>query len=451
MPYYRHEKDSAPETGEDFDTRQGAMANWDKANERITFVPTSDEKRAWRQREQRRFEDGTYVEVPWTTHIYPDHYVHLSVKAPGLIAYTASEEKGRDDKQTQMRPGKYLEQFYSQQAISERCAAMGWSDDYKDSFFNSFCPERIAEYIAQCQSEFVQLQFAATPDEIEQVYLHGPESCMAHPATHFSSSVHPVRVYGNSDLQVAYLGDSKKFVSARAVVWPEKKICGSTYGSVQVLEQLLANAGYKNGSFYGARIRAIPEDGGGYVMPYLDVADSVSLERGWFVLGKGDHDVKGTNGLLEQRSMCEREDCDNYAEDGGSYCYNCRSEMWTCHTCGEENFGDDGRYKLYIRGYLGNPRMIYACESCRDAGSRDCRCCDESYVEAEYSWSVQQQRLADGTDVICVACDEAEAKKCDHCYGWHTPKDEPCAERLAYEEKADELAEDKMAWEGAAL
>jgi hypothetical protein len=453
MPYYRHEKDSEPDTGEEFATRQEAMTNWDKVNERITFVPTEVEKLAWRQREQNRFYDGTYVEVPWNTDLYRDHYVHLSVKAPGLIAYTASEEKGRDDKQTQMRPGKYLEQFYSMEAIEKRCIEHGWAENnyYKDVYQGMFTPEQVADYITRCQSEFVQLQFAATPDEIEQVYLHGPESCMSHPLSHYSSSEHPVRVYGDSDLQVAYLGDlKKKCISARAVVWPERKVYGSTYGTEQVLAQLLETAGFKRGSFRGAKIRAIPDDNS-YIMPYLDVADLASLRGQWFVLDEGDYGVKNTNGLLEESFYCQHDNCDSRVDGEDQYCYSCLQERWTCHFCGEESFDEDGRYELTIRGYYGDGRHVWACESCRDDKTSDCKCCDESFVEAEYPWSVQRRRLTDGITDVCAGCEQNGATKCEHCRGWHLPEDDLCEERLAYEEAADERAEANMVWEGAAL
>lgn len=118
---------------------------------------------------------------------------------------------------------------------------------------------------------------AYTPDEIEWVYALGPKSSMTFPPSWFNSDgIHPVRVYGAGDLALAYLlecdsvAKTKIFV-ARAVVWPEKKICSSIYGEEKnMLAYLLLMSGYSLGALYGARLRKVQLANGGYVIPFID-------------------------------------------------------------------------------------------------------------------------------------------------------------------------------------
>src|SRR4051812_41156590 len=63
----------------------------------------------WRERETKRFRDKTYTQVPWTGRWrdnYPDHFVHVSKKELGKVAFTEDEEKGLLNRKTRMRPGR---------------------------------------------------------------------------------------------------------------------------------------------------------------------------------------------------------------------------------------------------------------------------------------------------------------------------------------------------------
>jgi hypothetical protein len=137
----------------------------------------------WQTREQGRLLCGLYQPVPWADKLpaIAGHYVHLSTENSCLVAYTQDADRGAKDIQTSIKPGRYLTRFY---------------------------PDLASHVIRDLQSgvhRSANLQFAVTPDEIERVYLDGPCSCMSRPASSYDSHCHPVRVYGDSDLRLAYV------------------------------------------------------------------------------------------------------------------------------------------------------------------------------------------------------------------------------------------------------
>lgn len=205
---------------------------------------------SWQLREELRFANGDYQPVPWTSILAPisEHYVHISVDAPELVAFTMNPDKGRQDIQTPIKPARYLHRFYPELA------------------------DHVVRDLASRLEKSVPLRFATTADEIEQVYVTGPTSCMSKDEGDYESSCHPVRVYGGSDLQLAYITNDDGEPIGRALVWPEKKRFGRPYGHERLLEQQLARAGFTRGSLAGARIRRITDGNNNdfVVMPYLD-------------------------------------------------------------------------------------------------------------------------------------------------------------------------------------
>lgn len=115
--------------------------------------------------------------------------------------------------------------------------------------------------------------FATTADEIEKVYRNGPSSCMSHATSDYSTAgVHPTRAYAGHGLAVAALPNRKvkgKW-SQRALVWPEKKVYSTIYGTGK-LEDFLKALGYTAGSFHGAKMSKLWVEGSdAIVMPWLD-------------------------------------------------------------------------------------------------------------------------------------------------------------------------------------
>jgi hypothetical protein len=434
MPYYLHAKDTEPIAWSDdkFLTRPDAMTAFDPAKHKITYLPTTDESWAWQQRERDRFTDGKYSPVPWAgdggvyCEHYPDHFAHISVKTPGLIAYTKDPEHGYLDKQTALRPGKYLEKYYR----------------------DHFTREDIAEYIKRCDASHLELKFATSTDDIVRLYIGGPRSCMAHwgdvddcivcgkykdddePLGHydFKSSIHPCSVYGDSDLAVAYYGDLDH-ASARCVVWTEKKIYSvhhsGAYGS-DVIYRLLENAGYtpgRNGSFFGAKIQAI-RSGNTYVMPYIDnesSAGAIVIEgKTWLQIGLSGLACCTTSGLGSQTAYAVPDDdededtfycdrcestCSNDDYGGESMCTDCYNEVFSnCCECEETR-----RIER-----MHNTRDGLMCRTCYDEKTETCAVCDGEFHPFEWTRRQLQTREDNGTETLCEGCAETHAY-CPDC------------------------------------
>src|SRR5215218_3499799 len=205
----------------------------------------------WEEREARRLRDGTYEKLPWDLDPIPQHYAHFSVDDGAKVAFTPSPEKGMVDIQVRMKPGRYLTKFYPQLT----------ADDVRR--------------LAIALDKQLDVKFAVTAEDIVRVYNNGPSSCMSHPAAHFrcGPDTHPCEVYGDSDLQLAYLStkplDDPDFrASARALVWPANKTWVRIYGDEGRLGPALEALGYmETDSFKGALIRVVRDKRGRIVLP----------------------------------------------------------------------------------------------------------------------------------------------------------------------------------------
>jgi hypothetical protein len=267
----------------------------------------------WKLREGARFYVEDYKPVPWAKELEPiaGHFAHLSKETPGLIAYTQDDAKGKADIQTEIKPGRYLKRFYPHLSEAEI--------------------RRLAGGVPRPAT----LMIARTADEIENIYVTGPHSCMAHPAGHFEGPCHPVRVYGDSDLQLAYVAPDGGKPTARALIWPERKSFARIYGDYQLLEPLLVAEGYERDDFEGARIRRIPVEAGDntrVVMPYIDNPHNFGeIDENWLEIG-GPYAASTTTGvaILEELSVCEH--CDERTNET----FRVGDQEW-CEGCFEED------------------------------------------------------------------------------------------------------------------
>lgn len=428
MPFYIIPKNTEPEqldavlsTAEHYDTRRDAHANCPDKHE-IYFRIIPSEKDYWQGRERDRFLDGTYTYLPWQwPGRYPQHFAHLSANSPGKIAYTPSDEHGLQDRQIVVRPGKYLEEFYSDLPLTER--------------------ERM---IAECEiGQTASYALATTADDVETVYRNavGFCSCMG-PDEHETFDLHPSRVYGDSDLAVAYLGPIDAAV-ARCVVWPERKRYGRAYGQSSKLTVLLENDGYTSGSLHGARIRRI-EYGDGYLMPYIDgPTDAGESHCGrYLVLGHGAIDTQVTTGSTRTEPLCRCEGCDNGVDEVSSdgYCDSCEETRSTCQNC-DDRFWDDEMFGEYCQSC---DEELNTCEICEDrstdstvaavsSGQEICRSCarhnEESVFHcahcdvrvAEWDLDEDDQIRRDENGIafrLCLACEDTATicHACGHAY-----------------------------------
>ncbi len=186
----------------------------------------------WQEREQLRLSTGQYKGVPWKDLPPVDgHFAHLSTQEKGLLAYTENDDKGARDVQKRIKPGKYLKEYY---------------------------PNLTGAQIEKLQGAVAvtELQFTSDADLIEKLYTEGPHSCMA--GRQGTKGQHPTRCYAGGDLAVAYLLNKNGECSARAVVWPAKKVYHYAYGDLARLNPALKAAGYTQSGAYcfqGARMK----------------------------------------------------------------------------------------------------------------------------------------------------------------------------------------------------
>ena len=381
----------------------------------VKIAVISEDKPVWHAREQRLFDTGIYKRLPW--HDAPwntlPHFAHVSRKSPNKLAFTKNDEHGERDIQTLMRPGRYLTQYFP--ALSQ--------DDIRD-----WCGKYAAE------NEELELKFATTPDEIEDVYTHGPRSCMSYPARDFDSNVHPTRVYGAGDLAIAYIedadnesdgdGDNAR-VTARAICWPAKKIYGRMYGDISRLCELLEMEGFSQqthkNSFEGARLLRIENDND-FVAPYLDHIGTVHDNGKFLILSEDDeYNCQETNGLCQTRHCCDhcnKPTNETYTVDGEQWCEYCRdNDAFYCDGCCEtiegSAFIQDHRGRDLCESCAENYTCCTTCEEYFNYGMRDDMHgnyhCEECAKRLEKTYCGQ---LAD--DINACDCRECDQWREDH-------------------------------------
>ena len=248
----------------------------------------------WRKREQAKFDDGTYRPLPWAdtkwwkelVETHRDHFPHVSLQKQALIAYTENDEKGAADIQTPTKPGAYLTKHFG--------------DKINEYMVRDLCTVFAAKF------EKNEVLFATTAEDIEEVYLTGPSSCMSKATEAYpTKGVHPVRMYAAGDLEIAYLRREGRIV-ARTVAWPDRKVYSSSiYGDAGRIEPMLKKLGYKRGSLVGAKLLKSPVKGKGvYVVPHVDGACAVKLEKDHLVISDtpnppGHLSFSGGSGITE--------------------------------------------------------------------------------------------------------------------------------------------------------
>lgn len=427
MPYFVHRKDRPlPETlhhlafasplaytsRADAFTRVKAIGG--QATHTISFVASDREISEWRHRERRRFREGEYVRVPWSDrepYDYQDHYAHLSIDKPGMVAYTPDVEHGITDKQTRLTPGRYLERFYA----------------------DRFTREQIAEYVASVSANFSSFQLARSVDDVRTVYRGGPSSCMGGPESHTNQYWNeddldghmPCEVYASpSDLAVAYFGPIDH-ASQRCVVWPDKKRYYRVYGTGP-LATLLEKDGYRHSDNpLGARVLNI-RIGSGHLMPYVDGIGYGTVESNRFIVldDEGPIDCQTTAGVYPPQGRNDEDEEDDYiscARCGDvtlpddldeDLCPACYAERWGCDGCGHVYYSDETQTTIGQGDY---------CESCTENRSNHCQDgdCDHTWIE-ENAFSpeeIAERKRHDLAD-LCPEC-AAHYAWCEHCETSH--------------------------------
>lgn len=360
--------------------------------EKLCVKPIVDEE--WRAREVQRMHRKDYRMLPWAGSnwwidaypIWKDHYPHASLERPGYIAYTKNEEDGAKDKQSMLRPGAYLNKYFTRHmeiyGLNQK--------QIVDQFMTMYGP--------------IDVKFATTEVDIVKTFDRGPQTCIAY-GKRWPKDIHPATIYAAGDLAIAYIGDLDGKVSARAVVWPERKIHSRIYGDVARLTQGLTRLGYQWSPPIGARLKRvqleateykngrIPE--GCFVAPYIDKKNQQGGGH-LSVMDKDDHLVicvdnepgshhcglaEGATGLYVPRldehprfvcDNCEKEVLEVYPvfteghdDDGDEpeslqWCHNCRRSTWRCHYSGNQYIADVDRVVVNEAYWLPYYADMYA-------------------------------------------------------------------------------------------
>lgn len=312
------------------------------------------------------------------------HCCHTSTDDPMMLAYTQSGDKAVRDIQTRVRPGRYLQQFFSD-VLSEKDIRY-WAERQQSVAGNS------------------DLHFVPNtdPDGWEWVYEHasGFTSCMQynHPSSRYlahglSGDNHPVRVYCHpkNDLALAYLGNKQHSdsgrVYARAIVNQDTKTWVRLYGDSRIQHALTAKGYSYGGSLEGQRLRCVDNPvGSGYLMPYLDGDtknvsqhyDSALGEDYFLVAEDGEYDARNSNGIMEGEpettcpccgDSCDEDDMTYVDHLGESICRDCLNDGYT-YAYGRRGLdfypNDDVIYcetdgEFYLAEYASVYHDIYEC------------------------------------------------------------------------------------------
>lgn len=206
-------------------------------------------KASWQERERARFAGAKYKPVPWADAEWvhkvgpvSEHFVHVSEKDPYMLAYTPSAADGERDRRVPIKPGRYLQKFYADRLTAEQ----------------------IAKLAGEVRGSGLKVEFTTDLRTMQAVYAsHGLSACMSYSVGHymgskFNGGLHPLAAYAGGDLKLAFSKAREGHVSARALVWPERKVYSRAYGDTEALRKALDADGWASGLLDGARIQAIP-------------------------------------------------------------------------------------------------------------------------------------------------------------------------------------------------
>jgi len=336
------------------------------------------------------------------------HMVHISEHPdkPDMIAYTRSFEDGVRDRQVRIKLGRYLAQ----------------------TFGSKLSPQRIAELVAkhnEYQEEKIKWHIAMTPKRIVTVYLRGPNSCMSKDMSYYSGSirVHPTYIYGAGDLGVAFIW-RKGRITARALVWPKRKIYGRVYGDEDRMIRVLREAGYQSEwshrqdnrdlaneerGFNDARLLSIRDDYGDIVAPYIDGEYGVDVCSDFLLMTNYDPEYRceSVRGLVQDAGVT----CDHCSDNADAdETHSTANGETICQSCYESYYffcdDNDEIYHIDDMHETHDGRFI-----CTDALNDNYFVCDDS---SEIWPNEDKFTTHDGRD-ICRQVFLEDYFTCDEC------------------------------------
>ena len=342
-----------------------------------TSSNTKPTDREWHIRENTKFIQGDYIRVPWCDQDWyigiPHHYAHTATQNKGAVAFTSTNKDGRNDKQTTMRPGRYLKKFYP-----------------------SLSPTQIETEVARFNGVLYTLELATTAHEIEQVYRNGPRSCMSYAFPDLEH--HPTRAYASGDLGVYYYRNEEGKIAARTLARIDKEphVAHPTmYGNYQTLKFLLKQNNIEigdNRGFTGTRLICIPITENIYLCPYLDIGEIGYIDREEQYIYIGEYTptglpflevdlcvTEGLTGLMYRCEDCEGTFLERFTNGLNDICDPCYNDRYVpCDTCSETT-------DTQIYSILRTARGLTVCETCYENGYFECVTCWKVLPQTEQS------------------------------------------------------------------
>jgi hypothetical protein len=385
---------------------------------------------SWKIREQKRLNSGEYIEPKWVNYVYqkttkidsltqkesldymmfhkeylygssddekskwtavnvnPEHFLHVSNLEKTKIAFTVDPQKGMLDRQTQMNVASYLVNHCNIDNDLARYIAMYHANEYSTS----------------------QVLFAESANDIANVYINGPDSCMGGLDHHRNvkkddeyyskyqggSFCQPTRVYGDSDFKLAYLKDRQGKITARTLVVKDSLKYLRIYGDSDRLRTALKDMGYSQDydAMLGKKIKKIwDESKDEYVLPYLDGIQTIDSKSNdtFHIITDSDFDMK----------------CDKINGLGTEY----NGFYINCYECDDEIDDSDNAYIVY---YGRNDRRE-CCSYCARNESFRCQSIHE-YVNNSYHSEVDSESYAEWVAEDANYCDFQEMATFSECY-----------------------------------
>jgi hypothetical protein len=223
----------------------------------------------------------------------PRHYLHISPKDPAMVRFFPDERAQAKDVLVETTITKYVRRFFP---------------DISDT--------RLQDIALLHKTTVLEdgVEFFTSPEDILNVYDHGPASCMGGKAANwFGGHTHPTAAYANCDgVKLAAIRNGPGTFSARGFVIEndKKKVFIRCYGDERGLVARLSKRGFVKGNWDGVKLKKIQAlDKNGepiprtWIGPYLDdmvVGNGVGGVQYAATCDEWDYFVAGQHSALQR-------------------------------------------------------------------------------------------------------------------------------------------------------